>query len=84
MLLKFHRRSRRILMAAAALPLFQAAACDPAATLVQLGGGFTNVLATSVTQLFVRSTTQTLLNMFPGSNFLRSILLTGGFFPGFF
>lgn len=82
MLLKAHRWSRRALFAAAALPICQAAACDPTSQLLSIGAGFTNIVAVSLGQSLIQSAISVLLNTFPGSNLLRALLINAAFFPG--
>lgn len=81
MTLRAHRWSKRLCLAAAALPMLQAAGCDPT-LLLQLGANFTNIVAVSLGQTLVQSTISVLLNTFPGSNLLRALFLNAAFFPG--
>ena len=85
-LLKYQRWSRKLLIGLAALPICQAATCDPQ-TLANLAATTGLSLATqlnaTVFQLVIVGAQQTLLNAFPGANILQ-ILLGGNsqpFFP---
>jgi hypothetical protein len=68
---RFYRRRKALLMALAALPLFQATGtCNPFA----INGLITQQIAQTVFGLFIGSIQQVALQNFPGSNVIQAFL----------
>lgn len=82
MLLRTHRVLRKGAFFLAALPLCQAAGCDPFGTVTQVATGFGSIVVNSLTSTLVSSVARTLLGTFPGSDLVRLLFGNAGFFPG--